>query len=296
MDRYDLGHADHYEHVIEPVEEGMNPPFVKQFPIAVNDEDLLREFATTLTQRKVIVPKYSPGNSPVFMVRKPNSQPRFVQDLRATNALTRPDRYQISDIRESLNLAARRKPKIMSNLDLSGSFWQLSLAEESRPWSAFTLPFLATQFVWCRTPMGARGSTASFAKFLHIVFRDCPEVITYVDDLITMAQDNDEMIKNLEKIFAILRLNNLKLNLKKCKLGVRELDWLGFTINKDGIKPEMSKVQKCRELQPPKSVKEIESLLPFMAFNSQCLENSQLVAGPLTDLTRKDSKWKSLKN
>ena len=110
VDRYDLGHADHYEHVIEPVEEGMNPPFVKQFPIAVNDEDLLREFATTLTQRKVIVPKFSPGNSPVFMVRKANSQPRFVQDLRAQNSVTKPDRYQISDIRESLNLAARRKP------------------------------------------------------------------------------------------------------------------------------------------------------------------------------------------
>ncbi len=151
-----------------------------------------------------------------------------------------------------MNLAARRKLKIMSNLDLSGSFWQLSLAEESRPWSAFTLPFMATQFVWSRTPMGARGSTASFAKFLHMVFRNCPEVITYVDDLITMAQSHDEMIANLEKIFAILRLNNLKLNLKKCKFGVRELDWLGFTINNEGIKPEMSKVQKCRELQPPK--------------------------------------------
>ena len=296
VDRYDLGHADHFEHVIEPVEEGMNPPFVKQFPIAVRDEDLLREFATTLTQRKVLVPKYSPGNSPVFMVRKANSQPRFVQDLRAQNSLTQPDRYQISDIRESLNLAARRKPKIMSNLDLSGSFWQLSLAEESRPWSAFTLPFMATQFVWSRTPMGARGSTASFAKFLHIVFRNCPEVITYVDDLITMAQSHDEMIDNLEKIFAILRLNNLKLNLKKCKFGVRELDWLGFTINNEGIKPEMSKVQKCRELQPPKSAKEIESMLPFMAFNAQCLEKFQIIAGPLTDLTRKDSKWKSLKN
>ena len=296
VDRYDLGHADHYEHVIEPVEEGMNPPFVKQFPIAVRDEDLLREFATTLTQRKVLIPKFSPGNSPVFMVRKANSQPRFVQDLRQQNSLTKPDRYQISDIRESLNLAARRKPKIMSNLDLSGSFWQLSLAEESRPWSAFTLPFMATQFVWSRTPMGARGSTASFAKFLHMVFRNCPEVITYVDDLITMAQSHDEMIANLEKIFAILRLNNLKLNLKKCKFGVRELDWLGFTINNEGIKPEMSKVQKCRELQPPKSAKEIESLLPFMAFNAQCLEKFQIIAGPLTDLTRKDSKWKSLKN
>ena len=295
-DRYDLGHADHWEHIIEPVEEGMNPPFQKQFPIPVNDEDLLRDFATNLTQRKVLLPQYSPGNSPIFIVRKAGtSSPRFVQDLRLTNANSKPDRYQISDIKESLNLAARRKPKIMSSLDLSGSFWQLSLAKESRPWSAFTLPFMATQYIWTRTPMGARGSTASFAKFLHIVFRDCPEVITYVDDLITMAQSHEEMITNLQKIFDILRLNNLKLNLKKCRFGQAELDWLGFTINQDGIKPEMSKVQKCRELQPPTSAKDIEKLLPFMAFNSQCLEKFQMVAGPLTDLTKKDSKWKSIK-
>ena len=295
-DRYDLGHADHWEHVIEPVEEGMNPPFVKQFPIPVNDEDLLRDFATTLTQRKVLIPQYSPGNSPIFIVRKAGtSAPRYVQDLRQTNLHSKPDRYVISDIKESLNLASRRKPKIMSSCDLSGSFWQLSLSEESRPWSAFTLPFMATQYVWTRTPMGARGSTASFAKFLHIVFRDCPEVISYVDDLITMAQTHEEMLANLQKIFDILRLNNLKLNLKKCRFGQTELDWLGFTINHEGIKPEMSKVQKCRELQPPTTAKEIEKLLPFMAFNSQCLEKFQLIAGPLTNLTRKNSPWKSVK-
>ena len=295
VDRYDLGHADHWEHVIEPTEAGMNPPFVKQYPIPVNDEDLLREFATQLTERKVLIPKFSPGNSPVFIIRKANSQCRLVQDLRVQNQHTKPDRYQISDIRESLNLAARRKPKIMSSLDLSGSFWQLSLSEESRPWSAFTLPFMATQYIWTRTPMGARGSTASFAKFLHIVFQHCPEVITYVDDLISMAQDHTEMIQNLQKIFDILRLNNMKLNLKKCHFGQTELDWLGFTINQDGIKPEMSKIQKCKELQAPKTAKEIEKLLPFMAFNSQCLERFQIVAGPLTNLTRKDSKWKSVK-
>ena len=75
----------------------------------------------------------------------------------------------------------------------------------------------------------------------------------------TQGKEDEHYTANLEKIFAILRLNNLKLNLKKCKLGVRELDWLGFTINNEGIKLEMSKVQKCRELQPPKSAKEIES-------------------------------------
>ena len=295
LNRYDLGHATHYEHVIEPTQEGMQPPFTKQYTIPYADEALLDEIARELTQRKVLIPEFSPANSPVFIVRKPGCQPRFVEDLRRVNEASKSDRYQIRDIKESLNQAGRRRPKFFSSLDLSGSFWQLSLAEESRPWSAFTLPFLATQFIWTRTPMGAKGSTASFAKFLHIVFQDCKEVITYVDDLLTMAQTHEEMLRNLDKIFAILRLHNLKLNLRKCKFGLQEIDWLGFTIDANGLKPELSKVNKCKQLQPPESVKEIQSQLPFMAFNSQCLEDFQGVAGPLTDLTKDNSPWKSTK-
>ena len=295
LNRYDLGHATHFEHVIEPIQEGMQPPFTKQFPIPYADEQLLDEMARELTQRKVLVPQFSPANSPVFIVRKPGSQPRFVEDMRKINEASKSDRYQIRDIKESLNQAGRQRPKFFSSLDLSGSFWQLSLAEESRPWSAFTLPFLAQQFIWTRTPMGAKGSTASFAKFLHIVFQNCREVITYVDDLLTMAQTHEEMLKNLEKIFAILRLHNLKLNLRKCKFGLTEINWLGFTIDAAGLKPELSKINKCKQLKPPESVKEIQSQLPFMAFNSQCLEDFQGVAGPLTDLTKDNSPWRSTK-
>lgn len=295
QDRYDLGHAVHWEHLIEPIEEGLDPPFVKQYPIPVNDEPLLDEMAKTLVSRGVLIPQHSPGNSPVFIVRKPGSQPRFVQDLRQQNMLSKIDRYQILGLRESIVQAGKRKPTYFSTLDMSGAFWQLSLAEESRPWSAFTLPFLGTQLCWSRVPMGAKGSTASFAKFLHICFQKMPEMLTFVDDMMTMAQTNEEMVEILDKAFQILRLNNLKLNLKKCRLGWKEVTWLGFSISKNGVRPEMSKIEKCRQLQPPTTVKEIQSQLPFMAFNAQCLEEFQLVAGPLIDLTKKDSPWKSTK-
>ena len=84
-------------------------------------------------------------------------------------------------------------------------------------------------------------------------------MLTFVDDMMTMAQTNEEMIEILDKAFQILRVNNLKLNLKKCKLGFKEVTWLGFSISKDGVRPEMSKIEKCRQLQPPTSVKEIQS-------------------------------------
>ena len=67
-----------------------------------------------------------------------------------------------------------------------------------------------------------------------------------------------------------------------------------FNFKKWGA-PRNVKNLKVRLLQPPTTVKEIQSQLPFMAFNSQCLEEFQLVAGPLIDLTKADSSWKSTK-
>ena len=294
-DRYDLGNAQHFEHHIDLVHEGETPPFVKQFPIPVNDEPILEEMCRTLLTRGVLLPQHSPGNSPVFIVRKPGSQPRFVQDLRQSNALARADRYQILGLRESLIQIGKRKPEIFSTLDLSGAFWQLQLSEESRPWSAFTLPFLNIQVCWSRTPMGAKGATSSFSKFLHIAFKDMPSMDTFVDDMLTSAKCHEEMLVNLEQAFQILRTNNLKLNLKKCKLGYKEVSWLGYTINREGIKPDRSKVEKCRQMQPPVNQKEISSHLPFFQFNSQCIENFQGIAGPLIKLTTADSKWRSVK-
>ena len=46
-------------------------------------------------------------------------------------------------------------------------------------------------------------------------------------------------------------------------------------------------------MEPPKSAKEIESILPFMQFNSQCIEHFQILAAPLAELTKQTSKWKS---
>lgn len=143
--------------------------------------------------------------------------------------------------------------------------------------------------------MGAKGATSSFSKFLHIVFKEMPSMDTFVDDMLISAKCHEEMLCNLKKVFQILTTNNLTSNLKKCKLGYKEVSWLGYTINREGVKPDLSKVEKCRQMQPPINQKEISSHLPFFQFNSQCIESFQGIASPLIKLTTADSKWRSVK-
>ena len=129
----------------------------------------------------VIYKAFSPHNCPVFLVKKKdNTKERWVQDLRTCNMSSLPDRFSIRDCRESLFAIGRltkedrKRKSVFSNLDLTGAFHQLPLSRESQPLTAFTLPFLNSQFCWRYTTMGLRGASASFSKLInHILISAC---------------------------------------------------------------------------------------------------------------------------
>ena len=101
------------------------------------------------------------------------------------------------------------------------------------------------------------------------------------------------MLQLLYQVCAELRYHGLKANPKKLLAGLKKIKYLGYQLSSEGITPDDAKLDKLRALEPPKSAKEIESILPFLQFNSQCIEHFQIIAAPLAELTKQTSKWKS---
>lgn len=83
----------------------------------------------------VIEPSASPWSSPITLVPKPGGETRFCVDYRKLNAHTQRDSYPlplIQDIFDQLGGAS-----IFSTLDLESGYWQIPVAEEDRPKTAF---------------------------------------------------------------------------------------------------------------------------------------------------------------
>ena len=295
LNKWDLGEASQYEHVID--RKSNDVIYVKQFPIPSRDEALLEELATTLTQSKVLIPMYSPHNSPIFYVRKKDASPRFVQDLRSVNTASFDDKYSIRDCRASIQAVGRDANKrIFSSLDFSGAFWQLPLAEESRQLSAFTLPFMTTQFAWGRTPQGLKGASASFSKLIHLIFgKLSKDLITYVDDLLASTNTHDQMLELLERIFNECRYTGMKINLRKSFLGRTEIAWLGYNISAQGITCEYAKADAILNLQPPETIKQLQSHLGLFQYFAHLVDRYAIVAAPLNYLTSSKSNWRGTK-
>ena len=102
------------------------------------------------------------------------------------NQMSLPDRYSIKGVDECIRDIGHAGSKVFSALDLTSVFWQMQLAKEARPYTAFTVPGLG-QFQWRTSPMGLMGCPASFARLMDMVMRNLPNVITYIDNVLILS-------------------------------------------------------------------------------------------------------------
>jgi hypothetical protein len=116
-------------------------------------------------------------------------------------------------------------------------FWQQVLKEESRQFTAFTVPGRGTRYQLRVTPMGLQGSPASFSRLMEYVMRGVAGVLTYIDDVLVHTPNHDDHLTQLEEVFLRLRKYGLKLNMDKTIFGATNVQYLGYTLDEEDISP-----------------------------------------------------------
>jgi hypothetical protein len=82
----------------------------------------------------------------------------------------------------------------------------------------------------------------------------------YVDDLIVKSSSRANHINDLAETFANMRRAGLKLNPEKCVFGVTKGKILGCLISSKRIEANPDKIKAIREMEDPKTKKDIQKL------------------------------------
>ena len=112
--------------------------------------------------------------------------------------------------------------------------------------------------------------------------------VIYLDDIFIYSKILEKYIRYIKTVFDKLRSSKLLLGKKKYEFHKHEVDFLGFIVEKNGIKMDLEKMQKIQEWPVPKNVKNIQGFLGFGNFNRRFITNYSTIAILLIEFTKKD--------
>ena len=223
----------------------------------------------------------------MVVVPKPSGATRICVDLKPlnNNVLREPHPIPaVDDILAQLTGATH-----FTKLDANSGFWQIPLAEESRPLTTFITPFGRYQLN--KLPFGISSAPELFQRRMNTILDGLDGVVCMMDDVLIFGRDEKQHNEHLQAVFKRLEQANVTLNGAKCKFNKDSVKFLGHVNSKDGIQPDPDKTAAIREMETPQNVSEVRR---FMGLVNQLGKFSSKIASlsqPIRELLRADTVW-----
>ena len=231
----------------------------------------------------------SPWLFTALWVPKPNrpGQFRLASDLVELNKRIEKDVYSFDSPTE-----LRRKigpdDKVFISLDAQSAFHQLVASKEVSRICTVALP--QGQFQYLTGPQGCSNTGSAFCRYSDKVLEGT-EAIKGVDDVLLAAPTVPELLVKLREVLTKAKEGGLTFSRKKVDFG-QEVEFCGYLVTSEGVKPSPRKIQTIQALQPPVDQSSLRSFLGLCQQFSNYHPDLSQTCKPLRELLKKGNEWR----
>jgi hypothetical protein len=218
---------------------------------------------------------------PTFIIPKMNSTVHTISDFRELIKCIVRKPYPISKI--SMILQELEGFTYATALDLNMGYYTIRLDPTASKMCTIIFPW--GKYSYKRQPMGFGGSAVIFQAQIMDLMASLVFLRAYMDDLLIITRGIlDKHLQKMETVITKLRDTGLKVNAAKSSFCAHEIEYLGYIVTREGIKPQPKKVQAILVLNPPNNVKELRHFLRMVQYYWNMRARRSEMLAPLTDL------------
>jgi len=195
--------------------------------------------------------------SPAFFVPKPNGKIRLVTDFSHLNkAIKRPVHPfpSAQDIVQDVPMGT----KYFLKLDALQGYHQIPLAKKSQDLTTFLLPM--GKYKYLRGPMGLRSTNDVYCARSDRTIEGVPNCHKIVDDILICADSEADLLQKTKTVLSKCRELSITISRKKVEYGP-DINFAGFHLSRDGIRPDASKTKAIADFPTPKNVTDLRSFM-----------------------------------
>ncbi|GJS17977.1 putative reverse transcriptase domain-containing protein [Tanacetum coccineum] len=268
---------------------GAAPVARAHYKLAPSEMQELSDQLQELADRGFIRPSTSPWGDPILFVKKKDGSFRMCINYRVLNKLTVKNRYllpRIDDLFDQLQGSST-----YSKIDLRSGYHQLRVRDEDIPKTAFKTRYEHYEFHVM--PFGLTNAPAIFMDLMNRICKPYMDkfVIVFIDDILIYSHNKEEHVDHLRIILELLKNEKLYVKFSKCNFWISIVQFLGHTIDSQGIHVDPAKIEAVKNWESPTTPTEVRQFLGLSDYYRRFIEGFSKIAKPLTELTQKNKKY-----
>lgn len=252
------------------------------------EADVLNKQIEDWLKTGIIKPSKSDFACPTVLAHKKDGNYRVCIDYRRINKKIIKERFPLPLIEDQIDKL--KEAQIFTSLDLKNGFLHVDVNKDSQKYTSFVTP--KAQFEFIKMPFGLCTAPSVFQRFINDIFHDYINdgtVLAYLDDLIIPARTEEEALTKLKEIMKRAEEFGLQFNWKKCHFFKKEIEYLGYIVKDNKVRPSKEKIKAVSNFKKPNNIKSMQSFLGLTGYFRKFIRNYSLIAKPMTDMLKKDA-------
>lgn len=271
------------------LDDNAKPRFFRSRPVPFPlREKVNQELEKQLDEGELYPVQNSEWAAPLVIVKKPGGNVRICADFKVTvNRYVKQQSYPLPTTEEIFSSLS--KGESYTKLDLANAYKQLRVSEKSQELLTVNTPRGLMRYK--RLPFGLNISPNIWQRTMDHILQGLKGVVCYLDDILLTGASRQEHIANLERLLDRLQQYGVRLRKEKCLFFQQTVDFLGYTLSTDGVRPSEKKVSDVLAMPAPQNAKQLLTFLGMVTYNAKFLPQLSTVLRPLYDLTKGDALW-----
>ena len=255
-------------------------------PLTEERRRIMKQLLQEMENEGVISKSNSPYSSAPILHRKKDLSYKLIIDSRVLNSVTIPETFRLPEFRDIIaNIGGK---SVYTKWDVNSAFHSIPLTDSSKKFTAFVTPM--GKYHYNVGSYGLRNMPACLARLMEQVLSESyyKSTLVFYDDCLTMSMDFAQHYSDLEYVLQRFREANLSIKPSKFTLAVNKFEFLGFKFENGTMSCSEEKEKMIEQLQPPRTKKQLQSLLGFLGYFRANIHNMSRMTAPMTQLLKKD--------